>query len=44
MDFDLTPEEEEFRQEVRAFLAEHNPPRDKRVPKRATLTLSRPCP
>jgi alkylation response protein AidB-like acyl-CoA dehydrogenase len=28
--FDLTPEEEEFRQEVRAFLAEHNPPRRKR--------------
>ena len=30
MDFDLTPAEEEFRQEVRDFLAEHNPPRDKR--------------
>ena len=33
MDFDLTPEEEKFRQEVRDFLAEHNPPRDKRGPK-----------
>jgi alkylation response protein AidB-like acyl-CoA dehydrogenase len=30
--FDLTPEEEEFRQEVRAFLAEHNPPRHQRGP------------
>ncbi len=32
MDFDLAPEEEAFRQEVRAFLAEHNPPRDERGP------------
>ena len=27
MDFDLTPEEETFRDEVREFLAEHSPPR-----------------
>jgi len=26
MDFDLTPQEEAFREEVRDFLAEHNPP------------------
>ena len=33
MDFDLTLDEEKFREEVRAFLAEHNPPRAKRGPK-----------
>ncbi len=31
--FDLTPAEEEFRQEVRAFLDEYSPPRDRRGPK-----------
>ncbi|MBW2696939.1 MAG: acyl-CoA dehydrogenase [Deltaproteobacteria bacterium] len=31
--FDLTPEEEQFRQEVRTFLAEHNPPRQTRGPR-----------
>ncbi len=29
MDFHYTPEEEAFRAEVRAFIAEHNPPEDK---------------
>ncbi len=32
MDFDFTPEEEVFRDEVRAFLAENLPPPDKRAP------------
>ncbi len=30
MDFDLTPKEEEFREEVRSFLKEHCPPRGQR--------------
>jgi alkylation response protein AidB-like acyl-CoA dehydrogenase len=32
MDFDFTPEEEAFRKEVRAFLAEHCPPKRERDP------------
>jgi alkylation response protein AidB-like acyl-CoA dehydrogenase len=32
MDFDFTPEEEAFREEVRAFLAEHCPPKRERDP------------
>jgi len=32
MDFDFTPEEEAFRAEVRAFLAEHLPPPEQRGP------------
>ncbi len=32
MDFDLTPEEEAFRDEVRAFLREHLPPAKERGP------------
>ena len=30
MDFTFTPQQDAFRQEVRDFLAEHNPPRDQR--------------
>ena len=32
MNFDFTPEEEAFRDEVRAFLAEHLPPPAERSP------------
>jgi len=31
MDFNFTPEEEAFRAEVKAFIAEHNPPEDLRL-------------
>ena len=41
--FDLTPEEEEFRQEVRAFLAEHNPPRATSGVSKRWPSGGRPC-
>ena len=30
MDFDYTPQEHSFREEVRGFIAEHLPPKEKR--------------